>query len=127
MIRNTESFLAMPKIASGLDGGDWEYVKILIQEIFQESEIKIEIRYLEEIRKISNITYLIELAKSNRSQCNECNKNIEKGTLRLKESIPTAKYSKNNYYCKNCAEEILRKMRKDINYLIKELNPNKVD
>ncbi|MFX1238484.1 MAG: hypothetical protein ACFFAS_15945 [Promethearchaeota archaeon] len=46
MVKNGEKYLAMPWIASGLDGGDWSQIKALIKDIFSESDIEIEVRYL---------------------------------------------------------------------------------
>ena len=46
MVKNEETLLAMPRIASGLDGGDWNYISNLIKDIFKESSIEIQIRYL---------------------------------------------------------------------------------
>ncbi|MHA1336687.1 MAG: hypothetical protein ACTSPW_13255 [Promethearchaeota archaeon] len=122
MLKNNEKFLAMPRIGSGLDGGNWEEIKTLIQNIFRDSNIKIEIRYLEDVYKISNIVFSLELAKSNKSRCKRCNKFIEKNSLRLKEIIPISKYSKNIYYCKRCTKIILEEMKKNIENLIEEFN-----
>jgi len=43
---NGEKFLAMPTISSGLDGGDWNVIREIIQDIFKDSEINILIRKL---------------------------------------------------------------------------------
>ncbi len=46
MVKNNELCLAMPRIASGLDGGDWTKIKQMIESIFDNTDIEIQIRYL---------------------------------------------------------------------------------
>ena len=46
MIKNGEKFLAMPKIASGLDKGNWDKISDHIRNIFANTEITIYIKYL---------------------------------------------------------------------------------
>lgn len=38
--------LAMPKIASGLDKLDWEQVKVIIEDVFKDTDIEILVCYL---------------------------------------------------------------------------------
>lgn len=38
--------LAMPKIASSLDGLDWEQVKVIIEDVFKDTDIEILVCYL---------------------------------------------------------------------------------
>ena len=46
MKRKGETCLAMPKIASGLDGGDWNMIKKYIIEVFKNTDIEVQVRYL---------------------------------------------------------------------------------
>ncbi|MFX1274654.1 MAG: hypothetical protein ACFFBP_02740 [Promethearchaeota archaeon] len=46
MISEGEQFLAMPKIASGLDGGNWNKISRTIKEVFAETNITIQINFL---------------------------------------------------------------------------------
>ena len=42
---NLENYLAMPRIGSGLDGGNWEKIRELIEMVFDDSWIEIQICY----------------------------------------------------------------------------------
>ena len=46
MILKDELYLAMPRIASGLDGGNWEEIRRIIRNVFKNTKIEIQIRYL---------------------------------------------------------------------------------
>lgn len=46
LIKSGKKYLAMPRIASGLDGGDWIIIKKMINEVFEDSGVVIEVRYL---------------------------------------------------------------------------------
>lgn len=46
MIENGEKQLGMPKIASGLDGGNWTEISRMIKDTFKDTDITIQIRYL---------------------------------------------------------------------------------
>lgn len=118
MLMNQDKFLAMPKIASGLDGGNWIRIREMIKVVFNETEIEIQIRFIDEPIQIGYAKYLVEKAKSGRSKCTSCGKSIEKNSLRLKEGIPTRNYVKNQYYCKSCASEKLDQMRDKIGTLL---------
>lgn len=41
-----ETRLAIPRIGSGLDRGDWKVIKDIIEEVFASSEIEVLIKYL---------------------------------------------------------------------------------
>ena len=41
-----ETRLAIPRISSGLDRGDWKVIKDIIEEVFAGSEIEALIKYL---------------------------------------------------------------------------------
>ncbi len=43
---NTIKYLAMPKIASGLDRLQWGRVREIIKDVFKDMDIEIEVRYL---------------------------------------------------------------------------------
>ena len=121
MIKNQEKFLAMPKIACGLDGGDWNIISKMIQDIFYNTEIKIQIRYIDEPIQIGNANYIVEQAKSNRSKCKACGDFIRKGNKRLKEIISTKKYVENRYYCIGCAERTFNDIKNRVNRIIEDL------
>lgn len=38
--------LAMPKIACGIDGQDWEVISPMIQDVFKDTDINIIVRYI---------------------------------------------------------------------------------
>ncbi|MFX0073026.1 MAG: hypothetical protein ACFFAO_18265 [Candidatus Hermodarchaeota archaeon] len=46
MVSNNELYLAMPRIASGLDGGNWEEIRRMIKNTFKNTMVEIQIRYL---------------------------------------------------------------------------------
>jgi len=46
MLEKEEKFLAMPKIASGLDKGNWNKISEYIRGIFANTKITIQIKYL---------------------------------------------------------------------------------
>ena len=46
MISKGETHLAMPRIASGLDGGNWNIISKYIIKIFENTDVEIQIRYL---------------------------------------------------------------------------------
>jgi len=71
--------------------------------------------------KLGVFFFSIERAKSNRGKCRECKDIIEVNSLRLKEVAPTKKYLEKKYYCKKCAERILKKIRKNADNLIEIL------
>lgn len=48
MIKAKEKSLAMPKIASGLDGGDWNFIREMILTVFSNTDIEIQICYIDE-------------------------------------------------------------------------------
>ncbi|MBD3216048.1 MAG: hypothetical protein GF311_25775 [Candidatus Lokiarchaeota archaeon] len=121
MLEYNEKSLAMPKIASGLDGGDWSEIRQIIKKIFEGTEINIQIRYLDESIEIGGAKYKIEKAKSGRSKCRSCGEKIDINTIRLKESIITPSYTQNKYYCRKCAEDKLITWKKETELLLKEL------
>jgi len=122
MIRNNEQNLVMPRIASGLDGGNWKEIRQIIQRVFNDTDIEIQIRYIEDSIEIGNATYSIEKAKSGRSKCRSCGEKIVNNSLRLKESIPTQNFTQNKYYCKQCAIKKLKGMREGVEELLGKLN-----
>ena len=121
MAKNNEKFLAMPRIASGLDGEDWEYIRDVIQDVFKDTKVSIQIQFIDEPVKIGGAKYLIEPSKSSQSRCKDCGKKIQKGFLRLKESIPVKNFIKDVYYCNLCAEKALIKIKSKAEVLLKEL------
>ncbi len=121
MKKNKEKYLTMPKIACGLDGGDWNVISKMIQDIFYNTEIKIQIRYIDEPIQIENTNYIVEQAKSNQSKCKACGNFIRKGNKRLKVTIPTKKYVENRYYCIGCAEIMLYDIKNRVIRIIKDL------
>lgn len=46
MIKNKERKLAMPKIGSGLDRGNWFIIKAIIKDVFRGTDINIIIKFL---------------------------------------------------------------------------------
>ena len=46
MTARGETKLGMPRIASGLDGGDWDQIRQMIEDTFQGTEIEVQVRYL---------------------------------------------------------------------------------
>lgn len=46
MILNNEKYLALPKIGCGLDRCNWSDVKMLIEEVFNNTEIEVRVCYL---------------------------------------------------------------------------------
>lgn len=121
MAKKDEKFLAIPRIASGLDGGDWEYIRDVIKDVFKDTEVSILIKFIDEPVKIGGAKYLMEPAKSSKSKCKDCGKKIQKDFLRLKESIPVKYFIKDLYYCDLCTEKILIKIKSKAEELLKEL------
>ena len=46
ILRGTKK-LAMPKIACGIDGQDWNIISKMIQEVFEDTDMEILVRYIE--------------------------------------------------------------------------------